>query len=140
MQESKESFRQWCVVELFGHQKIAGLVSEFQIAGGSLVRVDVPALEAVPPTTMQQDGDGYITRYAQAEKPAMPAFTKMYGLGAIYGISPCSEETARAMAAQIRVTPIDVFSVSDWMQMVASNNRAKLPDRSGHDDFDPTRD
>ena len=35
-------FEEWAVLELFGHQRLAGLVSEVQIGGASFVRVDVP--------------------------------------------------------------------------------------------------
>jgi hypothetical protein len=39
------AFDQWCIVELFGHTKIAGKVSEAQIGGQSFIRVDVPQIE-----------------------------------------------------------------------------------------------
>jgi len=35
-------FEQWALVELMGHQRIAGLVSETTIAGQAIPRVDVP--------------------------------------------------------------------------------------------------
>lgn len=40
-----EKFEQFAVVELFGHQIIAGKVSEQVIGGQGFVRVDVPAIE-----------------------------------------------------------------------------------------------
>jgi len=60
------TFEGWCIVELFGHQQIAGKVSEKSMAGTTLLRVDVPK-------TSQR-----------------PAFTKFYGGGAIYAIMPVS--------------------------------------------------
>ena len=73
----KESFSQWCLVELFGHQRIAGQVTEETIGGCSFVRVDVPAV----------DGS--------------EALTKFYGNGAIYSMTPVSEELARLITQQI---------------------------------------
>lgn len=63
-------FESWCIVELFGHQRIAGLVTEQTIGGCNFVRVDVPAI-----------GD-------------VPAYTKLLGQGAIYAINPVSETVA----------------------------------------------
>ena len=81
MAEAKESFEQWALVELFGHQRIAGRVSEAEIGGGKFIRVDVPAVKGRQPVT------------------------KLYGPAAIYGISILTEETATAMATQIDPAP-----------------------------------
>jgi hypothetical protein len=73
----------WAVVELFGHQRIAGLVREQEIAGHGFLRVDVPG------------DDGAI------------AFSRMYGTAAIYSITPVSE--ARRAASAIRTEPLSVY-------------------------------
>ena len=39
----KNGFNEWALVELFGHQKIVGKVTEATLAGGAFLRVDVPA-------------------------------------------------------------------------------------------------
>lgn len=61
-EKPKESFSEWCLVELFGHQKIVGKVTEATMAGGAFLRVDVPAFNG------------------------SPAFTRFYGPSAIYSI------------------------------------------------------
>lgn len=83
-----EKFEYWAVVELFGHQVIAGLVSEQVIGGQGFVRVDVPAVR------------GNV------------GFTKFYGAGAIYAISPCDEEAAMEAVARIQPKPIEMFVYS----------------------------
>lgn len=80
-----EKFEQWCVVELFGHQRIAGKVSEQVIAGQGFIRVDVPAVGGK---------DGY---------------TKLYGSGAIYAISPVDEETCRLAVANVYQAPVEPY-------------------------------
>jgi hypothetical protein len=75
----------WAVVELFGHARIAGKVTEQTLAGGAFLRVDVP------------------------ETDGTPAFTRFFGAGAIYSISPCSEEVGRLVAKQVRAAPITVY-------------------------------
>ncbi len=83
----QEKFDQWAVVELFGHQQIAGRVSEAQIGGCSFVRVDVPEVG-------EQKG-----------------FTKFYGNGAIYAITITDEETARAAATYYRKQPMEEWTL-----------------------------
>jgi len=82
-----EKFEQFAIVELFGHQIIAGKVSEQVIGGQGFVRVDVP-------TTAAQEG-----------------FTKFYGAGAVYAITPCDEETMHAAVSGLRQKPIDVWKL-----------------------------
>lgn len=91
---SPEKFDQWAIVELFGHQRIAGRVTEQTIGGCAFVRVDVPDLN--------NPVEG---------KPPIPGFTKLFGNGAIYGISFVDEATARFTARQLRVQPIDTWAM-----------------------------
>lgn len=46
--EGSQPFESWALVELFGHQRIAGHVTEQQIGGCQFVRVDVPEIEDKP--------------------------------------------------------------------------------------------
>jgi hypothetical protein len=80
-----DTFENHCIVELFGHQKIVGKVTEQTIGGQAFVRVDVP------PTKRH------------------PAFTRLFGSGAIYSITPVSEEIARQAAEQVYVEPVTVY-------------------------------
>lgn len=93
-----EKFEQYAIVELFGHQIMAGKVSEQVIGGQGFVRVDVPAIDS-------QDG-----------------FTKFYGAGAIYAITPCDEETMHAAVIGLKRKPIEVWKLN-LPQLPASNMR-----------------
>jgi hypothetical protein len=84
-------FETFAIVEIFGHTRIAGRVSEQIIAGNGFLRVDVPELPAAG-------------RY-----PMQPAFTRLYGTAAIYSITPVSEEIAMQAAQSMRVRPVDVY-------------------------------
>lgn len=88
---SDQTFEGWAIVEMLGHKKLAGKVSEQQLAGSALVRVDVPATEH----PMHTNG---FTAIASTEKPG---YTKFIGVGSIYCITPCTEEIARAAATQL---------------------------------------
>lgn len=72
-----ERFESWAIVELMGHAKIAGLVTEQAVAGGAFLRVDVPG-----------PGDEWI-------------MTKLYGASAVYCITPVTEDLARRAARAI---------------------------------------
>jgi hypothetical protein len=71
----------WAIVEILGHKKFAGYVTEQSIGGAGLIRVDVPETE-------------------QLERSTKP-YSKLIGVGSIYCITPCTEEIARACATQL---------------------------------------
>lgn len=78
-------FDTYALVELFGHQKIAGRVTEQVIAGQGFVRVDVP------------------------ETSRSGSFTRLFGPSAIYSITPMSEELAKQVAERIYAEPVTVY-------------------------------
>jgi hypothetical protein len=39
---SEHQFREWAVLELMGHRRLGGKVSEQEIAGAAFLRIDVP--------------------------------------------------------------------------------------------------
>lgn len=83
----QEKFDLWCVVELFGHTRIAGKCTEQNVAGANMLRVDVPKTST------------------QAE------FTRFLSSGAIYAINPVSEDVAKQVAENLQITPIQVWDV-----------------------------
>lgn len=105
--EAPPTFEQWALVELFGHQRIAGLMTEQTIGGCSFIRIDVPAVDG------------------------QPAFTKLYGQGAIYGITFVAEEIARAAAKSYRIRPVSTYEIPELRQL-------RLPGAGDpYDDPDP---
>lgn len=103
-----EGFEQFAIVELFGHNIIAGKVTEQVIGGQGFVRVDVPTVD---------DHEG---------------FTKFYGAGAIYAITPCDEKAMLAAVQGLRQKPIDVWKLNLPQLQVPINQRNENAD----DDFD----
>ena len=80
--------KSWALVELFGHQKIVGFLSQQTFGTGVLFRVDVPDLIK----------DGKVNRVG---------FTRYFGLSAIYSVTPCDEDTVRRMLPYTDGTPGD---------------------------------
>ena len=100
MEQTK--FEEWAVLELFGHQRLAGLVTEVQLGGASFVRVDVP-----------EDG-----------KKKAWKLTKMYNPSAIYSITPVTEDTARMVAKSVSGEPVTRWDV---VEMVREAKKALKP-------------
>lgn len=84
-----EKFESWGLLELFGHQRLAGKLSEQTIGGVHFIRIDVPEMESVA------------------------AYTRFFTQGAIYGMTPLAEDVARKLATQMRATPVNVFELRE---------------------------
>ena len=80
--EPQEKFDVWALVELFGHSRIAGRVTERNLGGAAFLQVDVPETEK------------------------NPAFTRVLNPSAIYAINPIDETTARNYAERLDAAPI----------------------------------
>lgn len=81
--EGIESFEGWVIAELMGHRKLAGRMSQANVAGAPMMRLDVFV------------GD--------ADKPIA---TQFYGSGAFYCITPCDEQIARRFAQRHQPEPV----------------------------------
>jgi hypothetical protein len=79
-------FDSWGIVELLGHVRVAGRVTEEQRFGATIGRVDIPT----------PDGS-FITQY--------------FGGGSLYRLTPCSEATARAVAARNAPEPVHPYEM-----------------------------
>ena len=92
MNNETEKFETWAIIELFGHNQIAGKCTEQNIAGSNMLRVDVP------------------------ETITNPAFTRFLGNGAIYAINPVTEEIAKHWAESLNVTPVQEWDIRRYME------------------------
>jgi hypothetical protein len=98
-------FETWAIVEVMGHTRLAGRVSEQAVGGCNFVRVDVPELD-VPES-----------RYTEAT--TIPAFTKLLGQASIFSITPCDEQTARRAAASFQTVPFATFVAPEVARLPA---------------------
>lgn len=101
--ETKGAFESWALVEIYGHQKYAGKVTEQTIGGCNFVRVDVP------------------------ETPDAKPFTKLFGQGAIFSITPIEEDVARHLATQYGNPPVHVYELPPDVRQAM--NQRRLPRR-----------
>ena len=101
----QQKFEQWCIVELYGHNRIVGMVSEQSIGGATFVRVDVPEVQREAERVDQK------TFKRETYMETIAPFTKFFGQGAIYAITPTTQEIATAIAARLVVRPVNAFEV-----------------------------
>lgn len=110
--------RLFAVVELFGHQRIAGRISEQAFGGANFVRVDVPEIQVEE--TDWEEGERVVrTRVIQAH-------TRSFGAGAIYGINWCDETTAQIAARSIKHEPMQPYSVKAAIDSLPADQRQRL--------------
>lgn len=86
-QTKSQAFKEWALVELFGHQKIVGMVTETTLAGGAFLRVDVPALNG------------------------KPGYTRFINPSSVYAINPLSEEAAMAILSHYVQAPVQPYEL-----------------------------
>lgn len=81
-------FNGWAILELMGHKRLAGWVTEVEFAGAAMIRIDVPG---------DEDGD---------------AATQLYNSSAMYCLTPTSEDTARRVAKLATMAPVTTWELA----------------------------
>jgi len=102
------TFDQWAIVEVMGHARYAGRVTEEAVGGCSFVRVDVPEMDN------------------------LPAFTKLLGQSSIFSITPVTRDVAIEAAKQFRSRPI---TIARFCQQRLSSGEAVTGDEYYDPDF-----
>lgn len=87
MDEKAKQFEAWCVMELMGHVRLGGYVTETTLAGMGVLRIDIPEIEG------------------------SPASTQFVPPSTLYRLTPVTEEIARAVAAKNRPQPISYWEM-----------------------------
>lgn len=82
---AEPGFDEWAILELMGHRRLAGRVTEQEIAGRPFLRLDTPA-----------------------DTP----LTQFYAPQAVYCLTPCDEATARAVAKGSQPAPVRRFELT----------------------------
>ena len=94
------------IIELFGHQKMAGKVSEQTIAGASFIRIDVPEIET------------------------QPAFTRYLNPSSVYAINPVKEEVMLQMVSMLKKKPIDAWDIREMQKKLLLLDPKKTEDEN----------
>jgi hypothetical protein len=103
------AFEKWAVVELMGHVRMAGRVTEEERFGAVMGRIDIPS-----------EGDTFTTQY--------------FNGSSIYRVTPVSEEAARAMAKSHQPRPVYDWELPKLAAAQSETNASEATD--GDDDMD----
>jgi len=102
MEEKQIKFESWAIVELFGHNQLAGKVTTETIAGQEFVRIDVPKTSKVP------------------------EFTKYHLPTAVYGITPVDQDYATRMAERMQAQPINDYKHNEVIKEIIKDKMENL--------------
>lgn len=101
MNDEGTGFEGWAILELMGHRRLGGRLSEATIAGAAFLRIDLP----------------------DPEDSERTAATQFYAPGSVYAITPTTAEIACAIAADAPEP------VSRWeLRALAASIRPEPPD------------
>lgn len=88
-------FEEWAILELMGHRRLAGKITDAVIGGGTFLRIDIPMAD-----------DKWTTHY--------------YSPQSVYCISPVSEEIARLVAKNNQPAPVHRWEFPQLQQPIHS--------------------
>jgi len=103
---SEQGFAEWAIVEIMGHVRLAGRVTEQAIGGQPFIRVDVPG----PLDTIR--------------------LTRFYGAQAIYSITPVSEQVARLAAQRAGQLPVQRWELPAHVQQAIEEREQANRDKN----------
>lgn len=99
---------QWGVVELMGHVRLAGRLSEVEKFGVKMGQLDIPK------------GDGF--------------YTRLFGGASVYSITMVDEATARIIAERSEIPPLHSWELPK--QIAAPVEKSPTVGGSGWNDYD----
>ena len=111
MKTEKEKFELFALVELFGHSRIAGQVTEHAMGSSTFIRIDVP------------------------ETKTQPKFTRFVNPSAVYAINPVTEEVMKEMAERIEQKPIDSWDIREMEKKLIALGKGNNQDDEDVRDF-----
>lgn len=98
MSDQQPTYDGWAILELMGHVRLSGRVTEESHFGVALGRIDIPT------------ADGYTTQY--------------FGGNSIYRLTPTTEEIARSVALRNQPEPVRPWELPRPQQIEADQDDA----------------
>jgi hypothetical protein len=91
VEKDVNGFDEWAILELMGHRRLAGKVTDAVIGGGAFIRIDIPTKDK-------------------------SKITQFYSPGSVYCISPCTEEIATQVAIRSEPEPVSRWELRPMIE------------------------
>ncbi len=140
-EKKNEPLEFWAILELMGHRRLGGYLSEQTVAGASFLRIDVPSQcsatsdqfcpvcgDCKCADVANGKDDAICPLHAEKSKHGDLVATQFYSASAVYCITPTTEEMAKAVAAKNEPAPIQ-----RW-ELPHKELAAKVSDEDEYDD------
>jgi hypothetical protein len=131
-------FEAWGILDIYGHQRYAGFISTQTFGTAVMFRIDVPPLPERERVTKHYEyadveADGATRRVmvpagSRVKEPAVQGYTKLFGVGAIFGITPCTEDAAVAAVADMQPRRLQLVALPPDHALLAENAELVLGD------------
>jgi hypothetical protein len=139
-QKDQASFEGWAIVEVFGHQRYAGYVTTAAFGQAVLFRVDVPPLEERDRVTKHYEWieDRQLPPGATVKEAAVQGYTKYFGPGAIYAMTPCTEQVAVKAVESMQARRVTAVALpEDAGRLIAAPVTSDAEDAEDAEDDEP---
>lgn len=121
----QSQFEGWAILEIFGHQKYAGYVKTEYYGTACMFRCDVPPLEEREqvtragcyvncepnPDSGQVEHSAWVPPGSSVKKAATLGYSKLFGVGAIYSMTPCDQEAALRAVEELQPRSLMLVSL-----------------------------
>ena len=140
--DTQSSYEGWGILEIFGHQKYAGFIKTEYFGVAAMVRCDVPPLDERQRITRngcyvetEKDTSVWTPPGSTVKQPATQGYSKLFGISAIFSMTPCDEKAALAAVEEIQPRSLMLIKLPEGAKAIAAAvDRAIDPDDEEEDD------
>jgi hypothetical protein len=142
MSDKDQGFDSYCILELMGHVRMAGRVTEEERFGSKIGRIDVPKTDRCEDCNGSGNGEPVpgdpndCLRCARCKGTGQAeGFTTVYfGGSSVYRLTPTTEEVARAVAKDNQPRPVSLYELPRPREVAVAASRYDRPSDDRDDD------
>lgn len=134
-EQDQATFDGWAILEIFGHQRYAGRVKTEAYGQSVFWRIDVPPLEPREriSTCYECIGNTSCPPGTIVQEKAVQGYSKLFGSGAIYCLTPCTQEAAMKAVEDMQARPLMAVKLPECKELSAPVENDPMPDPEAHD-------